>query len=162
MLRPRRARRNPDGVSLRGWRSGRRLGVDAGMSFEAPIGPGPSQKNGGAQGIGALLPQVDGDGEPATEVFSMLALTPRWVTEEEAETSWIVNADGKGLRDRAAAVAGVDGLTAPELLLNLEFRGYKSILQHLNDWGNPDGDETIAVAVEGHTQEWVEQKWWSR
>jgi hypothetical protein len=70
----------------------------------------------------------------------------------------IVNANGKGLRDRAAALAGVDGLSAPELLLNLEFRGYKMILQHLNEWGNPDGDNAVATAVEQFAQEWIEQK----
>jgi hypothetical protein len=111
------------------------------------------------QGVGALLPQVDvPEGEPASEVFSMLSLNPRWVTEAEAETSSIVNANGRGLADRAAAVAGVDGLTATELLLNLEFRGYKTIIQHLNDWGNPDGDDAIAQAIETATQEWIEQK----
>jgi hypothetical protein len=80
------------------------------------------------------------------------------VTEEEAENLTIVNANGKGLRDRASAVAGVDGLRATELLLNLEFRGYRSILEHLNDWGNPDGDDTTAAAIEAHVQEWIEQK----
>ncbi len=159
MLRPRRARRDPQGTTTANGDEVTGSGSGSGVSFETPIGPGPRQPNtGAAQGIGALLPQVDVDGEKATEVFALLKLTPRWVTEAEAETLTIVNANGKGLRDRAAAVAGVDGLTAPELLLNLQFRGYKSILQHLNDWGNPDGDDTIAGAIEAHVQEWIEQK----
>lgn len=159
MLRPRRARRDPQGATTAGGADVTGSGGGDGASFQTPIGPGPRQKsNGAVQGIGALLPQVDVDGEQATEVFSLLKLTPRWVTEAEAENMTIVNADGNGLRDRAAAVAGMDGLTAPELLLNLEFRGYRSILQHLNDWGNTDGDDSIGAAIEAHTQEWIEQK----
>lgn len=159
MLRPRRARRDPQGPTTASGDEVTGSGGSAGAAFEAPIGPGPRQQSSGAaQGIGAVLPQVDVDGEQATEVFSLLKLTPRWVTEAEAETLTIVNANGKAMSDRAAAVAGMDGLTAPELLLNLEFRGYRSILQHLNDWGNPDGDDTVAAAIEAHTQEWIEQK----
>lgn len=160
MLRPQRARRDPKGSTTASGEDVTGSGDGAGASFETPIGPGPRQPSTGAsQGIGALLPQVDVDnGEPATEVFSVLKLNPRWVTEDEAENSAIVNANGRGLRDRAAALAGVDGLTAPELLLNLDFRGYRSILEHLNDWGNPDGDEAVAAAIETHAQEWIEQK----
>lgn len=111
------------------------------------------------QGIGSLLPQIDiEDGEPANEVFSILSLNPRWLTEAEAEEMAIVNGNGRGLHDRAAALAGVDGLSAPELLLNLEFRGYRMILQHLSEWGNPDGDEGVATAIEQFAQEWIEQK----
>ena len=159
MLRPRRARRDPKGSTTASGDDVTGSGSSDGASYETPAGSGSRQRgSGGAQGIGSLLPQVNVDGEQATEVFSLLKLTPRWVTEAEAETLAIVNANGQGLRDRAAAVAGMDGLTAPELLLNLEFRGYKSILQHLNDWGNPDGDDAVAAAVESHAQEWIEQK----
>ena len=45
-----------------------------------------------------------------TRCSRSLKLNPRWVTEAEAESMTIVNANGKGLRDRAAALAGVDGL----------------------------------------------------
>ncbi len=163
MLRPRRARRDPEGpTTARGedvTGSGRE---DRGGSYERVAGGGSttSRSNGSRrQGIGSLLPQIDvEDGERASEVFSILSLNPRWVSEAEAEEMTIVNADGKGLRDRAAALAGVDGLSAPELLLNLEFRGYKMILEHLGEWGNPDGDEGVAKAIEQYTQEWIEQK----
>lgn len=159
MLRPPRARRDPRGKTKASGDEVAGSGGDEGAAFETPIGPGPRPRGGESpQGIGALLPQVGDDGDQASEVFSLLKLTPRWVTEEEAENLTIVNANGKGLRDRAAAVAGVDGLTASELLLNLEFRGYKSILEHLNDWGNPDGDDSTATAIEANTQEWIEQK----
>lgn len=159
MLRPRRARRDASGTTTASGEEVTGAGTGSGTSYEMPMGPGPKQTGSkSAQGIGAVLPQVDIDGEQATEVFSLLKLTPRWVTEAEAESLTIVNADGNGLRDRAAAVAGMDGLTASELLLNLEFRGYKSILQHLNDWGNPDGDAVVAAAIEANTQEWIEQK----
>jgi hypothetical protein len=163
MLRPRRARRNPDGPTTASGEEVTGAGSDEqGGSYERTAGAGASgsRSNGSRQqGIGSLLPQVDvEDGEAASEVFSILSLNPRWVTEAEAERMAIVNANGKGLRDRAAALAGVDGLSAPELLLNLEFRGYKMILQHLGEWGNPDGDEGVATAIEQFTQEWIEQK----
>jgi hypothetical protein len=126
--------------------------------IETPIGSGtrattPREP----KGIGASLAVAE-DGEPASEVFAMLHLTPRWVTEAQAENFPIVNANGRGLSDRAAALAGVDGLKAEELLLNLEFRGYQMILQALNEWGNPDGDDAVATAIESYTREWIEQK----
>ena len=161
MLRPRRARRDPSGSATA---SGDDVagpgGNGSGETIERRTGPGTRNPGTGRrQGIGALLPQVDiEDGEPASEVFSILRLNPRWVTEHEAEGMALVNANGRGLRDRAAALAGVDGLTAPELLLSLDFRGYKSITEHLNDWGNPDGDDAVAAAIEQSMQEWIEQK----
>jgi hypothetical protein len=164
MLRPRRARRNPEGPTTAGGEDVAGTGSDdqGGSSYERSTGGGTASRrsNGNRQqGVGSLLPQVDVEnGEPANEVFSLLKLNPRWVTEAEAEGMTIVNANGKGLRDRAAALAGVDGLSASELLLNLEFRGYKMILQHVNEWGNPDGDSAVATAIEQFTQEWIEQK----
>ncbi len=95
---------------------------------------------------------------PTGEDDALSHITPRWVTEAEADEFPIVEASGTGLRDRAAALSGVDGATATDLLLNREFRGYQLILQALNAWGNPDGDETMAAAIDGFTQEWVEQK----
>jgi hypothetical protein len=158
LLRPRRARRDPDGkiqssdVEVTGPEDG------TGFVIETPVGSGvrdsaPREP----KGIGAALAVAD-DGEPASEVFSMLQLTPRWVTELQAENFPIVNANGRGLADRAAALAGVDGLKAEELLLNVEFRGYQMILQALSEWGNPDGDDAVAVAIESFTREWIEQK----
>lgn len=160
MLRPRQARRDPQGSTRASGPEVTGSGAGEGSSFETSTGSGSRRSGDGSpQGIGALLPQVDvSDGDPAKEVFSILNLTPRWVTEDEAEEMTIVNANGGGLRDRAAAVVGVDGLNASELLLNLEFRGYKMILQHINDWGNPDGDDTVASAIQTCTQEWIEQK----
>jgi hypothetical protein len=163
MLRPRRARRNPEGSTTGSGEDVTGSGSDdQGSSYDRTVGSGTGgrRSNGNRQqGIGSLLPQVDTEnGEPASEVFSILNLNPRWVTETEADGMTIVNANGKGLCDRAAALAGVDGLSAPELLLNLEFRGYKMILRHINDWGNPDGDNTVAAAIETCTQEWIEQK----
>jgi Histidine kinase-, DNA gyrase B-, and HSP90-like ATPase len=163
MLRPKRARRNPQGSTTAD--GDELLGAgndDQGTAYERSTGGGTGGRRSNSsrqQGIGSLLPQVDTEsGEPASEVFSILSLNPRWVSEAEAEGMTIVNANGKGLRDRAAALAGVDGLSAPELLLNLEFRGYTMILQHLNEWGNADGDDAVATAIEQHAQEWIEQK----
>src|SRR5579884_534907 len=161
MLRPRRARSDPSGATTGGGNDvAGPGGNNDGEAIERRTGSGTRNPTAGKrQGIGSLLPQVDvDDGEPASEVFSILQLNPRWVTEKDAEGMALVNANGRGLRDRAAALAGVDGLTAPELLLNLEFRGYKSILEHLNEWGNSDGDPAIATAIEQATQEWIEQK----
>ena len=163
MLRPRRARRNPEGSITASGEDVTGSGSDnQGSSYDRTAGgrtDGRRSDSNRQQGIGSLLPQVDTEkGEPASEVFSVLSLNPRWVTEAEADGMTIVNANGKGLRDRAAALAGIDGLSAPELLLNLEFRGYRMILQHINDWGNPDGDNGVATAIEQFTQEWIEQK----
>jgi hypothetical protein len=163
MLRPKRARRNPQGATTADGDEVTGSGNnDQAAAYERSTGGGTGGRRSDSnrqQGIGSLLPQVDVEtGVPASEVFSILSLNPRWVTEADAEGMTIVNANGKGLRDRAAALAGVDGLSAPELLLNLEFRGYKMILQHLNEWGNADGDEAVATAIEQYTQEWIEQK----
>jgi hypothetical protein len=88
----------------------------------------------------------------------MLNLEPKWVSEQEAETFPLVNGNSKGLQDRAAALAGEDGATAGILLLNRDFRGYQTIIAAVNDWANPDGDDTKAAAIEAAAQEWVEQK----
>lgn len=163
MLRPKRARRNPQGSTTADGDEVTGAGNDdQGTAYERRTGSGTGSSRSNSsrqQGIGSLLPQIDTEnGEPASEVFSILSLNPRWVSEAEAEGMTIVNANGKGLRDRAAALAGVDGLSAPELLLNLQFRGYKMILQHLNEWGNADGDDAVATAIEQYAQEWIEQK----
>lgn len=173
---PERARRIRDRLKevmslLRPRRFGR---TDNGrVRASGPVATGPGSGNGsivesgtrgraagsGTRGIGAVLTQVDEtNGEAANEIFSMLKLDPRWVTEAEAENSPIVNGNGKGLRDRAAALAGEDGAMADILLLNREFRGYQSILAAVNDWANADGDDDKAQLIEGFTREWIEQK----
>lgn len=159
LLRPRRARRDPAGAVRA---AGPELtGPDDGPGPVVETLPGVGTRvsaERAPKGIGAALAQATDDGDPASEVLSMLQLHPRWVTEQQAENFPIVNADGKGLADRAAALAGVDGLKAEELLLNLEFRGYQMILQALNEWGNPDGNDGVAAAIEGFAREWIEQK----
>jgi Histidine kinase-, DNA gyrase B-, and HSP90-like ATPase len=158
LLRPRRFRRHPEGA-LRV--SGSTVtGPDGGPGevIEIPVGSGHRRKTTHARGIGAVLTQVNPEGEPANEVFAILNLEPRWVTESEAETFPIVAGNGNGLRDRAAALAGEDGATASMLLLNLDFRGYQTIVAAVNDWANPDGDDAKAAVIESATQEWVEQK----
>jgi hypothetical protein len=111
------------------------------------------------RGIGAVLTQVDDDsGSAAAEVFSILNLDPKWVSEEEAEDFTIVNGNGKGLHDRAAALAGEDGATAGILLLNREFRGYQAIITAISEWANPEGDESKSTMIETCSQEWIEQK----
>ncbi len=160
LLRPRRFRRSSDGfVHAAGPTV---TGPDSGSPsafIERHVGPGPRRGTGSTRGIGAVLTQVDGtDGEPANEVFAILHIEPRWVTETEAEGFAVVAGNGVGLRDRAAALAGEDGVTAGILLLNREFRGYQSIVAAVNEWANPDGDDDKATLIESITQEWVEQK----
>lgn len=160
MLRPRSARRDPKGSTLATGPEITGGGSGEGEVIVTEIGPGTRRPTARpARGVGALLPQIDvEEGEQATETFALLKLHPRWVTEAEANDFPIVKADGRGLSDRAAALSGVDGISAADLLLNLDFRGYQMILQHLSEWANPDGDEDIAKAIETYTQEWIEQK----
>jgi hypothetical protein len=70
----------------------------------------------------------------------------------------IVSGNTNGLHDRAAALNGMDGRTAPQLLLNEEFRGYQAILRAISDWANPEGDDDKAKKIEALAREWIEQK----
>jgi len=159
MLRPRRFRRMPTGDVLAGGPTPSGGDGSTGPVVERTPGTGRRQSSGGTRGIGAALTQVDEQaGEPASEVFSILRLDPKWVTESESEDFPLVNGNGKGLHDRAAALAGEDGITASILLLNREFRGYQAILATVNEWANADGDDDKAQLIETYTQEWVEQK----
>ena len=157
LLRPRRFARRDDGR------------IRAGGPNVTGSGPGDGpivditgrgrRRTGSGRGIGAVLTQVDEiSGQTANEVFSMLQLDPKWVSETEADDFPVVNADGRGLRDRAAALAGEDGATARILLLNREFRGYQSIVVAVNDWANPAGDDEKAKFIENNAREWIEQK----
>jgi hypothetical protein len=158
LLRPRRFRRHPDGPAAAGGAEATGADGGAGGTFERTIGPGKRKKTTHQRGIGAVLTQADADGEPASEVYAMLQLEPMWVTEKQAEAISIVNGNSQGLHDRAAALAGEDGATANVLLLNREFRGYQAILAAVNDWANPEGDDTKAASIESTAQEWIEQK----
>ena len=158
LLRPRRFRRTPEGAARASGAAVSGPDGGPGEALERPLGPGQRRRGSHARGIGAVLTQVEPDGEPTNEVFAMLNLEPRWVSEQEAETFPIVNGNGKGLHDRAAALAGEDGATASILLLNREFRGYQTIVAAINDWANPDGDDGKATVIEAAAQEWVEQK----
>ena len=158
LLRPNRYRRGPNGavaaVGPEVAGSGNREGV-----VSERRGTGQARGSGvGTRGIGAVLTQLDNAGEAAEEVFSILRLEPRWVTEAEAEGFPLVSGNGKGLHDRAAALAGEDGITAPILLLNKQFRGFTAIVAAINEWANADGDEQRFQFIESATQEWVEQK----
>jgi hypothetical protein len=159
LLRPRRFRRDANGNLVAGGPSVVGPGPSGGPMNDRPVGPGRRRRSATARGIGSVLAQVDAaDVEPATEVFSILQLTPQWVSESEADNFAIVNGNSKGLKDRAAALAGEDGATASILLLNRDFRGYQAILATVNEWANPDGDQDVSVKIEQFTQEWIEQK----
>ena len=159
LLRPRRFKRDKDGKLIASGPTVTGPGNGNGPVDERPGGPGKRRANNTTRGIGAVLTQVDGaDAEPATEVFSLLQISPQWVSESEAESFAIVQGEGKGLHDRAAALAGEDGATADILLLNRDFRGFQAIIAAMNEWANPDGDEDVSKKIETFAQEWVEQK----
>lgn len=162
-LRPRRVRRDPAGPDHgRGPDITGGGGDGEGPVIVTPMGPSKRETTDPqTQGVGAALAQTDPDdpdAEAATQVQALLNITPRWVSEKDALDFPIVEPDGNGLKDRAAALSGVDGVKASDLLLNREFRGYQMLLQATAEWANPDGDEDIAAAIESHTREWVEQK----
>lgn len=158
LLRPRRFRPDGSGRTRAAGPQTTGPGSGEGETIERRTGPGRRNPTAVRRGIGAVLTQVDAAGEQADEVFAILHLEPRWVSEAEAETLAIVGGNGIGIRDRAAALAGEDGATASILLLNRDFRGYQTILAAVNDWANPEGDEGKSAAIEASAQEWVEQK----
>jgi hypothetical protein len=159
LLRPRRFKPISSGATRAGGPKVVGPGLEQGPVIERESGPGPRRATKRTLGIGAALTQVDPEAEqPVKEVYSLLSISPQWVTEPEAETFTIVNANGQGLHDRAAALAGEDAATADILLLNRDFRGYQTIVAAVNDWANPAGDEDVAKAIEAFTQEWIEQK----
>jgi hypothetical protein len=133
-------------------------GSGDGDMAERPVGSGHRRHRGGMRGVASLLPQADDNGEQAEEVYSELKLDPRWVSPEEAESFTLVNSNGAGLKDRAAALAGADARTAPILLLNREFRGFLSLIEAVSEWANPEGDDDKSKVIESATREWTEQK----
>src|SRR5690348_8716439 len=113
MLRPRRFRRAPIGDVLASGPATSGGDGPSGPVIERTPGAGGRHNTGGTRGIGAALTQLDEQaGEAASEVFSILRLDPKWVTEAESEDFPLVNGNGRGLHDRAAALAGEDGITA--------------------------------------------------
>jgi hypothetical protein len=115
-----------------------------------PIGQGKRQGTKRARGIGAALSQVDQEGgEEASEVLAILSLEPRWVTEAEADDFPIVHGNGQALHDRAAALAGEDGITVNILLL--------SSCPASGAGDNPEAlasttDRSASITVAGHTR----------
>ena len=115
-----------------------------------PIGQGKRQGTKRARGIGAALSQVDQEGgEEASEVLAILSLEPQWVTEAEADDFPIVHGNGQALHDRAAALAGEDGITVNILLL--------SSCPASGAGDNPEAlasstDRSASITVAGHTR----------
>lgn len=157
LLRPRKFRPKTEGPEKAGGPEVSGTGDDEKGQSKAR-GTTNGRASGGRRGIGAALTQVTEDGEPASEEFSIMDLEPRWVTEAEADGMTIVNGNGQGLRDRAAALAGQDAATAPVLLLSTEFRGYQTMAAALSEWANPEGDDTKAARIDDALREWIEQK----
>ncbi|MFI5008930.1 MAG: ATP-binding protein [Solirubrobacterales bacterium] len=159
LLRPRRFRRDENGKLVASGPAVTGPGIREGAVIDRPVGGGTRRKSNNARGIGAVLTQVDVPaGESVSEVFSLLNLTPQWVSESQAESFAVVNGNGQGLHDRAAALAGEDGATADILLLNRDFRGYQAIVAAVSEWANPDGDPDVGSRIETFAQEWIEQK----
>jgi len=159
LLRPRRYRLTPEGtVRASGPEVSGHGEVSEGEISERSKSSGRSRHSSPPQGIGALLGQIAADGDVANEVYSMLNIEPKWVTEKEAEGMSLVSDEGRGIHDRAAGLVGEDGATAPILLLNREFRGYQAIIASLSEWANPEGDDAKQELIESCVQEWIEQK----
>lgn len=159
LLRPRRFRRSTKGRVQAGGPEVTGLGVGLGDLVVHPADTGGKRRAGTGRGIGAVLSELDErNGTPAIQISQTRNLEPLWVTEAEADSMPVVNGNGNGIHDRAAALNGTDGRTANILLLNKEFRGYQTILAAVNDWANSEGDETKAAHIEALTREWVEQK----
>jgi hypothetical protein len=158
LLRPRRFRRNAQGIVQAGGPEVTGPGAGTGPIVDQSPGTGTRRRAPGGRGIGAVLSEIEDPGAPATEAVPARNLEPLWVTEEQSESMPIVNGNGNGLHDRAAALNGTDGRTAAQLLMNTQFRGYLAILAALNDWANPEGDEDKTKRIEALAREWIEQK----
>jgi hypothetical protein len=159
MLRPRRFRKSTTASTRAKGPEIKGAGPNSGAIAAREPGNG-TKKKAGRSGIGSVLSQAtdDPDGETAAEVYLLLQLEPRWVTEAEAEGMSLVRGNSHALRDRAAALAGEDALTAPVLLLNREFRGFTTLVDVVNDWANPEGDTDKARLIQQAAEEWIEQK----
>jgi hypothetical protein len=158
LLRPRRFKPTEKGTVRASGESISGAGAGSGDMSERASSSATRGRSASARGIGAVLSQMDDEGTLSTEVTSILKLRPEWVTEQESEEYALVNGNGSGLHDRAAALVGEDGRTAAMILMNRDFRGYQSILAAINEWANPEGDEMKATKIEGLTREWINQK----
>lgn len=158
LLRPRRFKPTEKGAVRASGESISGAGAGSGEMSERASTSATRGRSASARGIGAVLSQMDDEGTPSTEVTSVLKLRPEWLTEPESENYAIVNGNGSGLHDRAAALVGEDGRTAAMIVMNRDFRGYQAILAAINEWANPEGDEIKATRIEGLTREWINQK----
>jgi len=159
LLRPKRLRRSVNGSVGAAGPSVTGPEGEGNEFAERPAGEGRRRVGAGARGIGSLLTRIDEQGgEPSREVFANSQLRGSWVTEAAADNATIVKGDGRGLRDRAAALVGENAATASTLLLNKDFRGFLAIVKAVNDWANSDGDDAKAAFIQATTQEWIEQK----
>lgn len=160
LLRPRRFKPSPSGGMRAGGPNVNGPSPGSGPVIERVTGKGTTTPGrNGARGLGAVLSELEEpSGLPATEVYAAQNLEAMWVTEEQAEGMAIVNGNGNGLKDRAAALNGTDGRSAQILLLNRDFRGYQAILAAMNEWANPEGDDDKVAKIEAVTQEWIDQK----
>lgn len=163
LLQSPRFRANPSGAIRAGEPE-----VTGAMGHELSGEPaGRIRRTAGSSGVGdgqvgrgrSLLSQLNEvDGVPSREVRADSELQVRWVTEVEAESHAIVNGGDELLRDRAAALVGASAATARMLLVNQEFRGYRSMLAKLVEDLNPHGDESLVQKIDEHLREWIEQK----
>jgi hypothetical protein len=160
LLRPRRFRSAPRSEINAGGPAVTGAGAADGSLADHLNGTKPvSARRPRSRGIGAVLSELQSESmTPAVEIQLSQTLQPRWVSEAESENFTIVKGNGSGLHDRAAALAGTDGRSAPILLINRDFRGYQAILAAINEWANPEGDDDKVARIEALTQEWIEQK----
>lgn len=157
MLRPRRYKVTPTGDTKA---SGEVTG--SGSRGSAPSSRGGTGRTSSGtrprRGVGALLADVDADGETSTEVYSDVQIEVNWVTEKQAEDMPFVEGNGLGLKDRAAGLVGPSAASAGIVALNRDFRGFQALIAEANKEKNPEGDDLKAQRIADVCEEWVEQK----
>lgn len=156
IMRPRRFRQDPGGDELA---SGEVSG--AGTSTSTPAsssGAGGGKRGGAGRGLGSLLATADAAGEDAREVRSTIPIEAEWYSEAKSDDLTLVEANGRGLRDRAAGLIGENAATAAKVAINKDFRGFVALVDEANKYANPEGDETKTTKIEDICREWVEQK----
>jgi len=111
------------------------------------------------RGLGELLIEAVSDtSTPADPVIGLPEISVRWISESDATDFSLVESDGHGIKDRAAALIGEDGRMAVEIAANVDFRMYQSILGTLLQEFNSDGDDSRALLIAQIAREWFEQK----
>lgn len=159
MLRTPRFRAHDGGRARAGLTSVVDAGGEGSGGVSRSVGDGSRNGSARPRGLSDLLVEaIDEESLPAEPVFSIQELTVRWVSETDAADLALVESDGLGLRDRAAALVGIDGQKATEIAANVDFRMYQSVLASLLNEFNVEGDDEKSALITKTAREWFEQK----